>query len=237
MRARLSLVAAAFALSGCLGQEPHEPQPPKHHAYSDQEGPDPYDHPERTTNAPKGPFTNGDDARSSIDGNLPRSSDPEHPNVKVSLKVVDVISWDDVKVRGVLHGKMLYGVVSLTGWLKAGKTKGSNKSSTEQFIVVQAGREGSFSISDPLWRDLIGPYEALQVSVLEASAKGEVTVALANVTTTTGGQATLATRVKVASGEGVVVGGFRSEQESEGPGRDSQKKRDQLAILTATILR
>ncbi len=232
MKARLVLatLAATSVLAGCLGGEPRDPQPPKHHTYTDEEGAaDPLDHPEKTTNAPRDPY--------SIDGNLPRSSDPEHPNVKVALKVVDVISWDDVKVRGGLNGRMLYGVVSLTGWLSAGKTKGASKSTKEQFLVVQTGREGSFSVSDPLWSGLIGPYAALNVAVLEATPKGEVTVALSTSTATGDGQATIATRVRVNSGEGVVVGGYKSENESEGPGTERSSRRDQLAILTATVLR
>jgi hypothetical protein len=237
MRSRtlLSLSTTALLLTGCLGGDPHEAQPPRHHDLPEADAADRTDFPEPSTGTPREPGT--------TDDLLPRSGDPARPNVKVELSVVDVISWDDVKIRGGIRGSVVRGVVSLTGWLKGGASTGRAIAKTTQFIVIQAGHEGSISLSDPAVRELVGPYAALRVAVLDASDKGDIDVAVDPLVASDadGGQLTLATRVRVSSGEALVVGGYRSESEGDGQGTGGAaagaRKRDQLAILTATVLR
>lgn len=234
-RTAAALLLSVVTLSpACVGTGPHGAQAPRHHDDSDDELYDRQSFPEPTTRPPRDP--GAPDA-------LPSSGDPARPNVKVELTVVDVISWDEVKIRGGIRGSVVRGVVSLTGWLSGEKAKGAARSKTTQFVVVQAGHEASISLSDPAVRELVGPYAALRVAVIEATPAGEVDVAVDPLAApdADGGQMTLATRVHVGAGEALVVGGHRSEGEGEeqGPGgaEEGKRRHDQLAILKATVVR
>ncbi len=230
------LLALALVAPGCGSAEPHQPQPPRHKTWED-EGLDPWDHPEATTRPPRDVGPAPDDRGAGAKAPPKATTAPAaRANVKVEVSVVDVISWDEVKIRGGIRGSVVRGVVSLTGWLSGGKSKGGSRSRTSQFIVVQAGREGSLEVQEPSVRELCGGnWSILRVAVIEANDRGEVDLAIDPlVSQHDESRLTLATRVRVTPGEALVIGGRKSDQEDEQPGAARREKRDQLVILTAT---
>jgi hypothetical protein len=235
MRAPVFALLIVGTLLGCGSAEPRQPQPPRHKTWED-EGADPWDHPENTT--PRAASSAPRRSTSSAPGDEPaRPPAPARANVKVELSVVDVISWDEVKIRGGIRGSCVRGVVSLTGWLVGGKSKGGSKTTTSQFIVVAPGSQGSIEVSDPSVRALCGDsWSLLRVAVIQAAETGEIDLAIDPlVSPTEEGRLTLATRVRVSAGEALVVGGKKTDAEDEEPGAARREKRDQLVILTATL--
>ncbi|MEZ0230921.1 MAG: hypothetical protein ACAI25_20045 [Planctomycetota bacterium] len=150
-----------------------------------------------------------------------KKTEPARPNVKLALVVYDVISWEDVKVRGGLRGSPVRGVVSLTGWLA--KAKSASRTET----VVAAGREGQLDVAEAV-RSLTGGTPGYRVAVLDSNEKGELEVAVSAVGAPgEEAQVAAATRVRLGAGEALVVGGHRSE-EGETP------KVDRLVLIEAS---
>jgi hypothetical protein len=233
VRRLASLIAVAFLCVSCASSEPHDPKPPKHKTWDDDDGPSKTDFPERTT--PERTTQEPRDADAIVLPKKPPAPvEARRPNVKVELTVVEVISWDEVKIRGGVRGSIVRGVVSLTEWLKDGKSKAGSKRGTSQSVVVESGHEASIELQDPALRALVGDCTALRVAVLDANDRGEIDVSIAPLAAGTDeGQIVLATRVRVAPGEALVVGGHRSEDEAGPPAG----KHDQLVVLTATAVR
>lgn len=194
---------------------PKEERRPPRHTWDDDEIRR-IDFPESTTpGAPGAAATPGAAPR-------PRA-EPARPNVKLALVVYDVISWEDVKVRGGVRGSPVKGVVSLTGWL----AKAKSASRTE--ALVASGREGALDVDESL-RALTGAMASFRIAVLDANEKGELELAVtALASATDDAQVAPASRVKLAPGEAIVVGGHRSE-EGDSP------KVDRLVLIEASAV-
>lgn len=152
----------------------------------------------------------------SIEAMLPRSGDPERPNVKVEVTTLEVASSRGLAVRGGVAGSVVRGVVDLRA---AGASREARaRSSTSSFIVVQAGREGHLVVEDQARARIgLGPSQALWVHVVSAGLDGvELEVAPVSRTTRPGERVALATRVRVAPGEAVLLGGMSQRDEREG---------------------
>jgi hypothetical protein len=187
------------------------------------------------------PVEQQDDDRFSIDAALPRSGDPAHPNVKVEVTVIDVTSERGLTIRASLAGKIVRGILDLKTAIGANARTTRARSRTATFIIVQAGRSASIALTDDA-RALCGPWAGLRVHVFEANANG-ADVALepfVSPTTDPGESLEGSTRVRVASGEAVVLGGYRQERDRSGRaiGRaeESSGTRDVLAVLTVTVI-
>ncbi len=153
-----------------------------------------------------------------------KKAEPVRPNVKLVLAVYDVISWEDVKIRGALRGSPVRGVVSLTGWLA--KAKSASRTET----LVASGREGQVEVAEAV-RSLTGGTAGYRVAVLDSNEKGELELAVTAVGAgTDDAQVAPATRVRLGAGEALVVGGHRSE-EGETP------KVDRLVLIEASTKR
>lgn len=215
-------------LTGCVGGEPRRPggsEPrriePEYGAEREPVGaePDPFD----------------------VDAMLPRSGDPARPNVKVELTVVDVVSSRGLSVRAGVRGSVVRGVVSARGSLSArgGEARARSRSST--FVVVQAGRAGTITLTDDA-RRWCGPYAGLHVHVVAASREG-VTLALGPYVSQTAARGEVvegATEVTLGPGEAVLLGGSSSsdEREARGLGRHDERSeaRDLLVLLQVDVL-
>lgn len=176
----------------------------------------------------------------SIEAQLPRSGDPERPNVKVEVQVLDVVSRERLRVRASLAGRVVRGVVDLRAGLSAGGGSSRARSRTSTFVVVQAGREAEVALTQES-RWLVGPYQALWVRVVRAGPDGaEVDVAPVSPTARPGEHAALATRVFVRPGEAVLLGGVSEDRqaESRGVGRHDEagERRDLVALLLVDVL-
>src|SRR5262249_54033442 len=127
-------VLLLFFLAGCASSTPHRPEPPPQGQAPDAERdalagsrePDPFD----------------------IDSALPRSGDPARPNVKVEVRVVDVLSEQGLSIRGGVRGSIVQGVLDLRAGLEAGGGRVRARSSTSTFVVAQAGRSASLMLTD-----------------------------------------------------------------------------------------
>jgi hypothetical protein len=138
--------------------------------------------------------------------------------------VLDVISWDEVKVRGGFRGSPIKGVVSLTGWLATAKAKPSAEA------LVACGTEASLDVAEPL-RALTSGAAVLRVAVLDADEKGVLDLAVSSLASSSDdAQVAPATRIKLGPGEALVVGGHRTEE-------GDAKKDDRLVLVEATIKR
>ncbi len=208
-----SVLLALLLLASCASSEPapetSQPRPsrPPRHTWDDDEI-QKLDFPEATTREP-----------------TPEAKKPAAPRravLKLTLSVVDVISWEDVKIRGDVHGSAARGLVSLTGWLKTAKATHRTD------LRVEQGRETVLAIEEPL-RELVGGYTELLVGTLDANEKGEVDLALTP--HSVGDEAPLAnaTRVHVGPGEAVVLGGHRKVE------GDPPEKKDQVVLLEASV--
>jgi hypothetical protein len=203
---------ALLVLASCASSEPTpEPAPrprPPRHTWDDDEI-QKLDFPEATTKDP---------------APEPKKPSPRRPILKLTFSVVEVISWEDVKIRGDVRGSPARGLVSLTGWLKTAKATNRSEQRVEQ------GRETVIAIEEPL-RELVGGYTELLVGTLDSNEKGEVDLALTP--HSVGDEAPLAnaTRVHVGPGEAVVLGGHRKVE------GDPPEKKDQLVLLEAAVSR
>jgi len=225
---RWTLLASlcAASLSGCVGSsEPRRPGAggePQRWETSD----------DRTGGA-------RDPDRFSIEAALPRSGDPEHPNVKAEVSVIEVSRRGGLAVSAGVRGSVVRGVVSLSAVARARAGSSQRRSTRTSFIVVQAGRYGSIQLSQDAYSYLGGAYQALEVQVLEASPE-RVRLALAPVTTLGRGdreRLALATEVTLAPGQAVLLGGFSQSESSEGRslGRYAERTREREVVVLLTV--
>ena len=181
------------------------------------------------------------DDRWSMESMLPRSGDPDRPNVMVEVSVVDSAQASRLDAGVSVRGSFVRGVVSLGGSVRAGRGGSRARTSSSTFIVVQAGTSGSISLTDDI-RRFVGPYQGIQVAVL--GVRGDtVDVELAPFvapTTRRGQTIQGGTRVSLPSGASMVIGGFeQSETRSSGgwgSTHESSRSRSTLAVLTVRIL-
>lgn len=224
----LALALTLALLAGCVGGEPRRPGGPEPRRIEPEYG------------AERGPAEERDD-RFDLDAALPRSGDPARPNVKVELTVIDVISARGLSVGAGVRGSVVRGVVDLRASLSAGGGEARARSRSSTFIVVQAGRAGTLTLTDDA-RRWCGPYAGLHVHVLGASAEG-VTLALgpyASQTAVRGQVVEGATEVTLGPGEAVLLGGSSSsdEREGRGLGRHDERgeARDLVVLLQVDVL-
>ncbi len=201
------MTVAVLCLAGCADPEPRNPN----------EG----DRTRTVSGAERTPSREEEPPRAerdpwSIEAMLPRSGDPERPNVKVEVTTLEVASSRGLAVRGRVAGSIVHGVVDLRAAGASGESR--SRSSTSSFILVQAGSEGQLVVEDQAraWIGL-GPTQALWVHVVSAGPDGvELEVAPVSRTTRPGERVALATRVRVAPGEAVLLGGLRQSEDREG---------------------
>ncbi|HZU99324.1 MAG TPA: hypothetical protein VFF73_21635 [Planctomycetota bacterium] len=147
---------------------------------------------------------------------------PKQQVAKLTVSVYDVISWDDVKIRGGIRNSPVVGIVSLTGWLKT--AKGTSK--TE--LSAPLGREAEVVIDDAL-KELVTSYATIRVAVLDVDEKGELDVNVTGLAGAEKPEVVPATRIHLTPGEALVIGGHRSETD------ETPKKKDRLAILEVRV--
>lgn len=222
-------VALALALvAGCVGGEPRRPGGSEPRRIEPEYGAE-----REPARAEPDPFD--------IDAALPRSGDPARPNVKVELTVVDVVSSRGLSVRAGVRGSVVRGVVSARAALSASGGEARARSRSSTFIVVQAGRAGTLTLTDDA-RRWCGPYAGLHVHVVRASPEG-VTVALGPYVSETAVRGEVvegAAEVSLGPGEAVLLGGSSSSQEGEsrGLGRHDERAaaRDLVVLLQVEVL-
>lgn len=143
---------------------------------------------------------------------------PERRAAKLVLSVVDVISWDDVKIRGGSRGSAVRGIVSLTGWLKKGKQASE--------VAIEPGREARVAIDESL-RALVGA-KAFMVALLDSQETGEAFLSLTPVSGDDAPAIASGARIQVGAGEAIVLGGHKREE------GDPPERKDQLVVLEVT---
>jgi hypothetical protein len=189
---------------------PPEKKHPPRHTWDDDEI-QRIDFPEATTNPP-----------APAAGTAPAAAAPRRVLAKLALSAYDVISWDDVKIRGAVRGSPVRGVVSLTGWLKGAKA------SERAELTVERGKEAALDVPEGL-RDLLGGEAGFRVLLLDANDPGALELALTPLAAASEeAPVSVATRVKLGPGEAVVLGGHRREEGETGG------KKDRLVLLEAT---
>lgn len=211
-----AVLAVALLVAGCASDpQPADPPPPEkkhppHHTWDDDEI-QKIDFPEATTNPP-----------ATDPASRPAPPPAKRVVFKLALSAYDVISWDDVKIRGAVRGSPVRGIVSLTGWLKGAKATERSELSLER------GKEAALDVPESL-RDLTGGETGLRVLLLDADEGGTLELAVTPLPAA-GDEApvSVATRVKLGPGEAVVLGGHRREE-----GEPAAKK-DRLVLLEAT---
>lgn len=230
---RFALLTLTLTLSGCMGGPPRNPERAQRARYSAYDDDGAY--------AASSATSARSEDRWSVEAMLPRSGDPQHPNVKVDLSVMDVRSHDALWVSAGVRGSIVRGVINLRAAFSAGSERGRHKSQATSFIVVQAGREGMIQFTQEA-RFSVGTYQGLRVLVHRASPEG-VDLELApyvSPTTVRGEHVSGATRVTLAPGQGVVIGGFTQSRQSEHSGlghrSGSSSQRETLVVLSVDVL-
>jgi hypothetical protein len=169
----------------------------------------------------------------SVDAMLPRSGDPERPNVKVELSVLRTRSSRDLWVRGAVRGTVVRGVVNVRAALAASARASRQRSQTSAFVVVQEGREGLVQISHEA-RPYCGSWTGLAVFVHDATRDGVDLMVEPYVGRTPGEWVAAATTVRVGPGQALVIGGVESSDDREDRGwglHDESSRREQVLIL------
>tara|TARA_R110002072_G_scaffold288122_2_gene454199 strand:+ start:2129 stop:2851 length:723 start_codon:yes stop_codon:yes gene_type:complete len=219
----------SLGLSGCVGSsEPRRPgedgEPQRWETSQDRTG------------------GGRDPDRFSIEAALPRSGDPERPNVKAEVSVIEVARRGGLAVSAGARGSIVRGVVNLSAVVRARAGSSRRRSTRTSFIVVQAGRSGSIQLSQDAYSYLGGAYQSLEVQILEASPE-QVRLALVPVTSLGRGdreRLALATEVTLAPGQAVLLGGFSQSESREGRGlgrhRERSAEREVVVLLTVDVL-
>jgi len=221
---RLAPALTLLLLAGCVGGEPRRVE---------QRGGGPFGAPVERAGDRRA--VEGDP----IDAYLPRSGDPARPNVKVEVQTVDLVSSEGLRVRGGVRGSIVRGVVDLRASASGGAGSLRARNQTTTFVVVQAGSEGSIQLSAAA-RGLCG-YAGLRVRVVSADARtGEAEVALApyvHPSAVRGQTVSGANRVRVRSGEALVIGGITSSEahESRGIGRYSERRGSRRLMVLVKV--
>ncbi len=230
---RRALTLFLLLLAGCAESPPRNPN----------EG----DRTRTVSGAERTPSRDEEPARTeqdpwSVDAMLPRSGDPERPNVKVEVTTLEVASARGLAVRSRVSGSVVRGVVNLRAAVSAAGGESRARSSTTSFIVVQAGHEAQLVVEDQAraWIGL-GPTQALWVHVVSAGPDGvELEVAPIARTTRPGERVALGTRVRVAPGEAVLLGGASQSDErstrSFGGASERESRRELAVLLVVDVI-
>ena len=217
---RRSLVPLLLGLTACVGGSPRQPgdanqprpawaerQPVEDRARAE---PDPW----------------------SVDAELPRSGDPERPNVKVELTVLETRADRELWVRGAVAGTVVRGVVNVRAALAGAARSQRQRSQITSFIVVQEGRSAAIRVSEEA-RPYCGAWNELAVFVHDAGPSG-VELSVEPRFGRSGGDVAAATTVRVAPGQALVIGGVDQQANVEQRGvlrHDERASRRQVLVL------